>query len=95
MANELLIVDQDEAEEAEYYVCMRASEPARFDDDLYDFCCRCGEKVRYRPHGPKIPKKVCYPCITDEMEQKAKDGELGVMTTEQVADEVRNFFKRN
>lgn len=96
MANKLTVGTQDEAEEADIYVCGRAATTKQlFDDDLYDFCSMCGEKVRYRPHGPTIPKKVCVECAMPEMDKQAEKGELGILTTEQVMDEVKNFFRRN
>lgn len=58
-------VDDDEAETADYYVCVKASKPSIFHDDLFDFCSKCGEKVRHRPHGPTIPKKICMECALE------------------------------
>lgn len=57
------VVSDEEAETCDYYICVRASSPSLFEDDLYDFCCECGEKVRYRPHGPTVPKKICVECL--------------------------------
>jgi hypothetical protein len=96
MANKITVTTGDEAESADYYVCGRAATTKQlFDDDLYDFCCKCGEKVRYRPHGPTVPKKICMECVMPELDEEAKKGELGILTTEKTMEEVRNFFRRN
>ena len=96
MANKITVATGDEAESADYYVCGRAATTKQlFDDDLYDFCCKCGEKVRYRPHGPTVPKKICVECVMPDLDKEAKKGELGILTTEKTMEEVRNFFRRN
>ena len=96
MPNKITVTADHEAEEADYYVCCRAATTKQlFDDDLYDFCCKCGEKVRYRPSGPTVPMKVCVECAMPDLEKEAKKGELNVLTTEKTMEEVRNFFRRN
>lgn len=96
MPNKVNIVETGEdADDADFYVCCRASVPARYDDDLFDFCCKCGEKVRHRPHGPTIPKKICYECIAPQMEKDAENGKLEISTTEKMAEEVRRFLRRS
>ena len=92
MANKITVSDDpDEAESAEYYVCVRASTPAKFDDDLYDFCCLCSEKVRYRPHGPTAPKKVCLECVSDDLEKQVQQGKLEVVLTNRVIQEIQKL----
>jgi hypothetical protein len=84
----------DDAEDADYYVCQRTEGESYFKDDLYDFCCKCGEKVRYRPHGPSIPKKICIVCALPEMENSTTEGDLEVTLTQKTADEVAAYLKR-
>lgn len=91
MANEARINDdEDEHESAHFYVCARAADhPAHFTDDLYDFCTECGEKVRYRPHGPVAPKKICIQCALPSMVKAKERGELEVVASNKSADEFR------
>lgn len=95
MPNEVSIIKTaDEAEDADYYVCVRASQPARFTDDLYDFCCECGEKVRHRPHGPTIPKKICLECAMPGIRESSEKGDLQITTTEACAREAAPFLRK-
>lgn len=90
MANEARISDdEDDHESADYYVCARATSQAHFTDDLYDFCCECGEKVRYRPYGPRAPKKICLECAMPSMVKAKERGELEVVSSNRSADEFR------
>jgi len=62
------IVNDDEAEKADFVVCMPFG-PSPFDDNLTGICCKCGIKVMYRWHAPRKPKKLCLDC-TYELEKK-------------------------
>lgn len=96
MANELKIIqNSEEAEDADYFVCIRASSYSPFKDNLFDFCCKCGEKVQFRPHGPTVPKKICFECVMPELLEEAKKGELEISCTEKTAQEVAKHLKRN
>ena len=95
MANDFHVTeDGDDMESANYYVCAPATQRALFDDDLYDFCCKCGIKVRYRPHGPTIPKKICLPCAAPDMNTAFDKGELEVITDPKSVKEVERILKR-
>lgn len=87
--------DEDDAEGADYYICARASMPAKFDDDLFDFCCRCDEKVRYRPHGPMTPKKLCIECATPDILKKIEDGTLEAVTTTKAMKEFQRIIDKD
>ena len=89
MSNEARInSDEDDHESAHWFVCSRAEgSPARFHDDLYDFCSECGEKVRYRPYGPVAPKKICFECAIPSMKEAIKDGKLEIVSSTKSADE--------
>jgi len=56
------IVSDDEAEKVDFLVCMPLG-PSPFNDNLTDFCCKCGIKVMYRWHAPRKPKKLCLDCM--------------------------------
>ena len=61
------VVDDDEAEQADFLVCVRSTiHPGYFDDDEFGHCCRCGHEVRFRPHAPKQPKRICMECLPKE-----------------------------
>jgi len=57
------IVSDEEAETADYVVCVPADTPSPFDDNLTGFCCECGIKVIYRWHAPRKPKRLCMDCF--------------------------------
>lgn len=96
MTNKIENTSKEEAEDADFYVCGRSATTTQvFDDDLYGFCCKCGEEVRYRPHGPKAPRKICAECVMPDLNQQASKGELTILTTDEVMREVRDFFRRN
>ncbi len=63
-------------ESAEYHVCLRADRPTPFTDNIFDLCCKCGEKVQLRPGGPTVPKKICLPCAMPDMVRAQEKGEL-------------------
>jgi len=87
------VASDDEAEEADFLVCVRASEPSVFDDDLYDFCCKCSEKVRHRPHAPIVPKRICMVCAMAAMAEGEEPAEHCI--TETSLDEARRYLKRS
>jgi len=57
------VVSDDEAEQADYVVCVPEGYQTPFSDNLTGFCCRCGIKVIYRWHAPRKPKKICFECM--------------------------------
>lgn len=60
------IVSDEEAEEAEFVVCLRAAEdPKAFTDNEHGACAHCGEGIIYRPYMPKRPPKICLQCAGD------------------------------
>jgi hypothetical protein len=95
MPNELIVTnDEDELESCHSYVCVRASVPGMFDDDLYDFCTMCGEKVRYRPGGPTTIKKVCLECVSADLEKAAEKGELQIRATPKTMREFKDKTRK-
>lgn len=63
------VVSDEEAEEADFMVCMPADTPTPFTDNLHGFCCECGIKVMYRWHAPRKPKRICFRCMTKRLEK--------------------------
>lgn len=58
------VVSQEEAEKADYVVCMPADEPEYFTDNLRGHCSVCNRVVVFRPHAPKKPPRVCIHCAS-------------------------------
>jgi hypothetical protein len=56
------IVSDDQAETADYVVCVSWSTPSIFSNDQRATCCACGVAVRHRPYIPKKPAKLCMEC---------------------------------
>lgn len=56
------IVPDEEAEQADYMICMPWETPSPFPDNLKGICCRCGIDVQYRWHAPRKPKRMCLGC---------------------------------
>ncbi|MHB8576233.1 MAG: hypothetical protein ACYDCQ_12985 [Dehalococcoidia bacterium] len=57
------IVSDEEANEAEFVVCMLDGSGEYFNDDLRTSCFVCGRGIHHRPHVPKKPHKVCIACL--------------------------------
>ena len=69
------VVPDEEAEKSDYVVCMPASSPAYFDNDLFANCVRCGVRIRHRPHVPKRPPKICVDCFLIVQQEHDPDKE--------------------
>ncbi len=59
------VVTPEEAERADFVVCIRKGEPSPFTDNLEGECAWCGHAVAFRPHAPKNPPRVCGACFFD------------------------------
>lgn len=68
------IVDEAEAEEAAAVICMRVEDMPNplFDDDEIGECSLCHEPIRYRPHVPKKPPKICSRCMIEAMQNRVQ-----------------------
>lgn len=75
----------------DFVVCVLASNPLVFPDNVFDFCCECGEEVQLRPHVPKGPKRICYGCAGD---LEADGDEIQVMISQKTADEVAAYYRK-
>lgn len=80
----------DEIRKCDFVVCVLASAQVPLPDNVFDFCCECGEEVQLRPHVPKGPKRICYACA------RKLDPELGrPMISQRTADEIKVRKRRN
>jgi len=59
---ELKPIDRDEAETADFVVCVRLPDTSRFTDNVTSACTSCGAGIYYRPDAPTLPRKVCLQC---------------------------------
>ena len=86
------ITDHQEAEKADYYVCLRCEDdPHEFPDNMTGFCALCGVPIIYRPHAPITPRKICTICAGPKM---AADPDWRVLVTPTVAQEVSDFIAK-
>jgi len=59
------IVSNEEAEKADFVVCLRIGMPSSFTDNEYGKCAHCGHGIFFRPYMPKKPAKICVQCLND------------------------------
>jgi hypothetical protein len=55
------VVDQREAEAADFVICRLVTDPLLMPDNLVG-TCKCFRMIQFRPHVPKLPKKICDVC---------------------------------
>ena len=77
-------------------VCIRASEPAKFADNVVEHrCFRCNELVQERPHNPKGIKRLCLDCLAADLKERAASGEdVRHFVSETTAKEFFDWRKR-
>lgn len=46
----------------DFYVCALKTDYSLYNDDRFGVCCKCGTEIRFRPHAPTEPKKICVAC---------------------------------
>lgn len=61
------VVSKAKAEEAAYVVCAAWDGPTYFPNDLKGECSDCGKAVRFRPHAPKKPLRLCMECFVSHV----------------------------
>lgn len=59
------VVDNAQADEADYVVCCRAGIPSPFKDNATGVCSHCGHAIFFRPHVPTKPAKICIECMAE------------------------------
>ena len=95
MPNRIEIAD-DNMEEAEILACMRLTRPLLLPDNEIGLCEQCGEAIQFRPHVPKLPKKMCIECVMPATAKAHAKGELVTMITPKTLADLQAYFhKRN
>ncbi|SRR6266446_1833698 len=94
MSNKLEIGTQEDGEDCDYAVCIRATSPLVFPDNLVSTCCKCGCTIQYRPYAPKTPAKICLECAIPDMDNSFGEDDLRVMITPKTAAEVAAYFQK-
>lgn len=64
----ITVVSDEEAEEVDAVVCLRAGSPSPFTDNETGVCSQCGHAIFFRPYMPKKPRKICVQCL-DRLER--------------------------
>jgi hypothetical protein len=65
---EIEVVSEAVAETADIVVCALWSWPGFAADDVRGACGLCTVPIRFRPHAPKRPVKVCMVCAPEWLE---------------------------
>lgn len=66
------VVGDDEAEQADFVICLRAGSRSPFKDNLTGVCAHCGAAIIFRPYMPKTPQKICLECANDLVSASGK-----------------------
>ena len=72
------VVKQDSAENCNFLLCIKATDPQPSKDNERGECCECGVAVTFRPTAPRKPKRICIDCA---LEQGVKREEICVTET--------------
>lgn len=75
---EISIVEPDtEPDNIDVIVCRLAPGGVKLmmPDNLLGHCSKCFRMVQFRPHAPKLPRRICDECIRSEIDQRRKEGE--------------------
>lgn len=59
------VVTAEEAEQADFVVCVRAGRPSIFTDNQFGVCAHCQSQIYFRPSIPTRPVKICVECAFD------------------------------
>jgi hypothetical protein len=62
------VVSDEEAEQAEFMVCMPLGTETPFYDNLTATCSDCRKLIIHRPTAPKKPPKICLDCCLLRMQ---------------------------
>lgn len=89
-----IVEDPSDACDADVVVCVLLTQPLLLPDNVIDLCSMCGEAIQHRPHIPKGPALVCYPCIEPRLKSEMSKGELVAMITPKTATEFREFLRK-
>jgi hypothetical protein len=83
------VLTDQELEGASVIVCALASSPAHFEDDQFSPCCECQQMVRYRPHAPTKPKRICLRYAMPMIEERMRKGDFSIATSDVAMKEFR------
>lgn len=76
-------------------VCMPASSPSNFPDDIEGVCAECGMKIRERPHNPKNGRRLCFGCAVPLISEAVKKGDVPELhVSDKSWDEAMPFLKK-
>ena len=64
------VVPDHVAEQSDLVVCVLASSPVYFPDDVRRLCAGCGTAIRHRPYVPKRAPKVRVLCAPEWIKAK-------------------------
>jgi hypothetical protein len=59
---ERVTVADDNAEESDVVICRLVTTPLIMADNLVGHCSKCFKMIQFRPHVPKLPRKLCDGC---------------------------------
>ncbi len=62
LVDQVTIVSEDAAEQADCVACVPTGSAEYFPDDIRTHCARCGRSIHHRPHVPTTRPKLCLAC---------------------------------
>lgn len=70
------VVSSEEAEQADFVVCMREGEgdDRAFIDNVHGVCAECNHAIYFRPYSPKKPPHICLQCALARVEAGESGG---------------------
>lgn len=58
----------EEAEEADYVVCINARAMAGYPGYIHTECGICGRGIMHQPSAPQKPMKICFTCALETLD---------------------------
>jgi len=65
---ECVEIAYDNAEASDVVICRLITKPLIVADNLVGHCSKCFKMIQFRPHVPKLPRKLCDGCAFKEIE---------------------------
>jgi hypothetical protein len=91
----IITMTDDELANAPFIICAPASDPALFADDNFGDCAECGQRVRFRPHVPPGPKRICLPCAAPMILEAMNSGTFKAGLSSESIKELNRFGKHS
>lgn len=82
------VVSQEDSEKADAVVCILATMPSPYTDNLKGTCSLCGREVQFRPHAPKAPPRVCIECCVKRLKQSGEGENPGLFVSKETMDDL-------